>query len=93
MPLLLQDMYAISLQGPPWNAHVNHQPGAGPGMAAATFLPDLFGVGIQNYGSPAGAATVGPGAGNFGSGGGTGHFKTGGTGKFKSNSGTGNFKP
>jgi len=52
VPLMLQDMYAISLQGPPWNAHINHEPGAGPGMAAKTFLPDLFGVGVQNYGAP-----------------------------------------
>ena len=41
LPLLIQDMQQIATA---------HGPGGGPGAAAATFLPDLLGIGIQNYG-------------------------------------------
>ena len=59
VPLLIQDMHQIATA---------HGPGGGPSMAAATFLPDLFGIGIQNYGPKKKAATGNPFGGSTGGG-------------------------
>lgn len=71
-PLLWNDMYQLSKA---------KGPGGGPGMAAATFLPDLFGVGVNNYAPQKKKAkkSGGPGGASFGGGGSFGGSSFGGS--------------
>ena len=71
-PLALQDLYSIAATGPPWNPHLAKGPGQGLGMAAALALPDLFGIGVQNYSAKKKKAKARHSSGSYGSGGGYG---------------------